>query len=538
MKKRLLVIIFSILPLALLLIAWYLRSAQGPYFHGSTQDPVYAYLFNSLSISQSMPVGHIDHPGTPVQILGAYIINFLTFIRQTPSTINDVLNNPEFYLSSMQNVTTFLYICLLFSIGIITYRFSKNILLSLLMQLTPFFAMITLEYAFTKFSPESLVLLCSSVIAQMVLLLILIPNINKISVLIFSLFLGIGTATKLTFFPLLLVPLLLLPTFKTKLSLITGAIISFFIFTQPIVPSYPNLYNWVKSLFIHSGVHGKGETSIINLNSYLTAFPNLISAEPLFFFLFFVSLFSLLIFFIHQRSSRVWQIREFRFLSVIIFTQLIQIIIVAKHPGVGYLIPIFALSPINVYLIAKLISNIIGSKHHIFNKYAPALGLFLVFLSILIYIGLGVNSFHNRLVFNALQQEDPYKEMKLKYNNDIIITYFRASSPEYALKFGNTFASNNFTNNLERLYPNAYFWDIWNERFTKWDSQPVEFKEIIKQSYGRKIIFLGSPFETQYIDDPTYRPKLPLKNIFRVPIIGLDYAETLYEVDLSKYQKI
>ena len=74
---------------------------RGPFFLGSSSDPAYAYLFNALSVSQGLPVGHIDHPGTPVQSLGAIVINCINFINHKPDVISEVLKNPEYFLNSI-----------------------------------------------------------------------------------------------------------------------------------------------------------------------------------------------------------------------------------------------------------------------------------------------------------------------------------------------------------------------------------------------------------------------------------------------------
>ena len=50
-------------------------SEKQPYFWDNRYDPSYAYLLNGLNLSLTHGnVGHIDHPGTTVQVMAAFII--------------------------------------------------------------------------------------------------------------------------------------------------------------------------------------------------------------------------------------------------------------------------------------------------------------------------------------------------------------------------------------------------------------------------------------------------------------------------------
>ena len=88
-------------PFFYLFIIFIFSKIRGPFSLGSNSDPSYAYLFNALSVSQGLPVGHLDHPGTPVQSLGAIVINSINFINHKPDVISEVLKNPEYFLNSI-----------------------------------------------------------------------------------------------------------------------------------------------------------------------------------------------------------------------------------------------------------------------------------------------------------------------------------------------------------------------------------------------------------------------------------------------------
>ena len=85
-----------------------------------------------------------------------------------------------------------------------------------------------------------------------------------------------------------------------------------------------------------------------------------------------------------------------------------------------------------------------------------------------------------------------HQEVKEKYRDYAKIYYYRCSSPEYALKFGNDLSRSYHSDELQKLYKNVYFYDIWTKRFTLFDyHQSIPF-QAIRSKYGDKIIFQGS----------------------------------------------
>src|SRR5688572_28745365 len=64
----------AVIPVCLFLLSLALRDLRGPYHLASHSDPDYPYLFNSLSILHQQAPIISEHPGTPVQMLGALAI--------------------------------------------------------------------------------------------------------------------------------------------------------------------------------------------------------------------------------------------------------------------------------------------------------------------------------------------------------------------------------------------------------------------------------------------------------------------------------
>src|SRR4029079_1248187 len=87
-------LILLLLPALLIVVAFQIRTASGPYWFSENLDPSYAYLLNSLNISNLHRPNHIDHPGTPVQTLGAVIIRILNPTADESTRAREVLKNP------------------------------------------------------------------------------------------------------------------------------------------------------------------------------------------------------------------------------------------------------------------------------------------------------------------------------------------------------------------------------------------------------------------------------------------------------------
>ena len=85
-----------VLPVCLFLTGLALNGIRGPYWLGANSDPEYAYLLNALSLAELHPVGHYDHPGTPVQTIGALSLRvFHSFLSPAEELPRAVLSDPE-----------------------------------------------------------------------------------------------------------------------------------------------------------------------------------------------------------------------------------------------------------------------------------------------------------------------------------------------------------------------------------------------------------------------------------------------------------
>ena len=136
-------IILWIIPLVYLIIGSYFRQLTGNLSLRS-MDPDFVYFISGLTVSDGMfKVGHIDHPGTPLQYLLAGIFRIIFLFRgQKGNYIEDVFLNPDLYISTASMVIIALTAGLLLYAGRFVFKRTRSLTYSLLIQTIPFLPVI------------------------------------------------------------------------------------------------------------------------------------------------------------------------------------------------------------------------------------------------------------------------------------------------------------------------------------------------------------------------------------------------------------
>jgi hypothetical protein len=294
MKKRLNYLFLFVLPVLLLITAVCLNHARGPFWLRVNLDPDYAYLLNASNLAHWQKVGHIDHPGTTVQVLGAVtlrVVHFFDFSSKD-DLHTDVLKRPEYYLHAINTVMVTLNVIMLFILGLVTYRLTKNTWLSLWLQAAPFFSNVIMGPGLSRVTPEPLLFFACLLL---ILILVIFLHSQSQSSLLFALVIGFGIATKITFLPMAVIPILALPHLKNKLFYFFAAILSFIIFTLPIIGQYNQFFRWTTRLLTHEGRYGTGKKIILSFHEYIKNLVRLLIKNPLFSIVLIISLAILLL---------------------------------------------------------------------------------------------------------------------------------------------------------------------------------------------------------------------------------------------------
>jgi hypothetical protein len=491
--KRLLVLL--ILPMMLMVTAEVLNRARGPYWIGYNCDPAYAYLLNSLNLAEAKEVGHTDHPGTTLQLLGAATlrISHAVDFSEKDNLEVAVLKNPETYLSVLNAVMIILNGLLLVILGMVTFTLTKKVWLSVLLQFSPFLSTTVLAQL-ANVSCEPLLLFASSLLMLILMKMVVSESLAKPApwcLVMLALVSGFGIATKVTFVPLLIIPLFVLPTLRNIIVYVMMTGFSIILWTWPIRSQYKPICYWFYGILTHTGLYGKGNVGIIDPGLYVRNLQNLFLGNPAFFLIWFLAAGFILIFIgSSARRKIVWQDTSFRVLVAVVVAQLFAVLMVAKHSADHYLLPALSLSGLTLFLMFVYLQRIKYFNRFDSKKVACFIGI--IFISSCVARMLDLKKVWQQNLQVKQQTLAVYQKVAREYKNHLLFSYYRSSSPLFALAFGNNFANRLHSEALQNLYGEAYFYIAWNGTFHTW-TKSFLIEELISKGYGGKIIFHGQP---------------------------------------------
>ncbi|MFC1849292.1 hypothetical protein ACFL27_03690 [candidate division CSSED10-310 bacterium] len=531
-KKNCSALLLLILPLMMVLVCLCLIEARGPFWLGKNWDPSYGYLLNSLNLARLKGVGLREHPGTPVQSTGAIVLRTVHCLRffANGSLQADVLTNPEIYMAMLNKFYLLLNTLTLFILGLVTFKFTKDLMISFLVQFSPFFSGTILLFGLADVRPEAF-LLVSSLIFLVLLVFYVhnfqeentiyhIPCIPKLSphslfTFCFSIVSGFGMASKVTFFPLLIIPLLILPKYKYKIFYVLGTILSFIFFTLPIVHEYGVLYNWLRGLVIHSGSHGRGSLAFIDPSLYVANFKHIVLHNAPFSIVLLLSLSILMVSFCLPRFRKISKGNiNFKILSGVSLSQLVGLLMVAKHYRpweIYYLLPALCMSGMTLLLITLCLRDIgqnlkmeekggslrakIGQS--IF-KMNGSWVINLLIISIICYARIDeVRMYYSKYSEMKTESLKVYAQVEHDYKDYAKIYTLNSSSPAFALGWSDILLAKKYNSEfLRKLYEDAYIFFPFEGKFYGVEGgfhdwvDNVQFVDI-QSKYGQKIIFQG-----------------------------------------------
>ena len=227
---------------------------------------------------------------------------------------------------------------------------------------------------------------------------------------------------------------------------------------------------WVKTLFMHSGTYGAGESNIIDFASLKTNLRELFGYEIRFFYVYFTLIVTFLGYILYFRKKA--EKRDVLLSIALIVTIAIQLLMVGKHYAHRYFIPVLMLSPFMVFIIAELIKKFYPQK----------------ITTVLINIGIVAFLFWN-VQFNRqwlpIKTEAMGKDIEqrlptwhfaqtLEKKSYKIITSQNYGCPfiEYTLFYSQVWANHKksleYQPILNRLYPYTYSYFTWSDEMKYW----------------------------------------------------------------------
>jgi len=492
-------------------------------------DPEYAYLMNGITIGVLKPLAHPDTPGTTVQIDSAVVLRCAYLFQPDKSEgfQKYMLRNADRYIELERKGLIVLNGLSMLLLGIISWILLRNIWLSLLLQVMPFTSANLTEHVFTKVSPEPVLLMATAAFVLLVIWYYVQEKRNeKRFALFFALVAGFGLATKATFLPLILIPLLILENRMLRKQFLRYFLLFFILFTLPAVPQYPHMAKWFVLLFAHTGTYGAGGLGVINVVQYLDDLVKICINNPVLSITLLSSAF--IIVSVLVKSSFKSEFRNnlvFRILTALSAAQLTGIILVAKHYHANhYLVPelcLMAVSWIFIFLFLK------GKLPLNFRK------TFAIVPVLLLLIVAGLVSLNRSYLQTAnqgyIRSNQDYDKMIHLLENEFkgyTCAYYYPTSvnPYSALRWGNVYSRFRHTQTIKEIYPDGYFFDIRTNQFSLWET-PVAASIMAKIS-NNKLLIIGGPF-----DEPGI--KQVEKNGLKLILLYKGYTQIIYKVDIE-----
>jgi hypothetical protein len=440
-----------VLPACFLAAALILRESAGPFWMWHRIDPDYSYLIDALKILNLTTPGHVDHPGTPVQWLGALVLKASYLTSSSSHIIDTVLADPEPHMHRITLVITWLNAGILLLAGLAGLAVFHSILPALMVQAAPFISTQILKYGIAL-KPESL-LIFSVMALVIVTLLALRPGAMETNrrgfAIAFGVALGFGVACKITFSPLFVLPLFLLGQRKAIFTFAVASLFAFLLFTLPALGAYEQFTDWIVGLFLGSEHHGAGPATIINAENYPRNIYRLFT-RPLFGITFILAVLTLVA--VRRRGEEIPG-PELKVLKGVALAQTVMVLMVAKQLSSHYMIPAYMLTALSGALLYRIVPALRLGGALTRQRFGHIFPVLLALIAIAQAFG----------VVKMDRQFREMREMALSVDNERFsacarIYSYSASSLSFALYDGDFQCKFPFSEQLKQLQPENDFW--------------------------------------------------------------------------------
>jgi hypothetical protein len=494
--------IFLIIPVFYLINATAIHYNIGRFFMDNV-DPEYFFLYNGTIIGEgSLSVQYTSNPGTPLMFLIA-ISNRIVSVFQPGDYIGDVVDDPEKYIHAANMLLVLLLAVTLFLSGWYAGKVSGSRIAGLILQLSlPGSAALMFLSGLVKSEAMTIlpVLFLSMAIFHYIFSDDGRETASNRTLVLFGLIAGFGIACKLTFIPMVLVPLILLKsTIGQKLKLLAYTLLSIAVFAYPIVFNNGHFWDWVGGILSHTGKYGEGKAGFIDFDSIPVNLERLFNNEKSFFYVTAVSLILGIILslkIIHRRmpeqSNRI--IRAILAVSIAIIG---TIALVLKHFEVHYFISFYVLKFLLISLIYLLIIRFDIIKRSLILKGISIGIVTLVVIYISYSEALKINKINKSYLERKAQQEERYQKVMSVFEegSPVILTCRFSGAPfvEFAHYSGFMMSfhlTGSFKPYLKEKFPVSYLYVPWSEEFYFWNDF-VDFQEILNKTEKSFYIFIG-----------------------------------------------
>ena len=488
MKKILPLLLLAIIPFILLALLHVVMAGYGLYYIFPKADPSYSYYFNSWNLANFQTVHFIDHPGTPLIILGAFLLHMINFV--SGGLPRDILvtwiTHAEFYISVICWVLGMVNVVAAFWVGSRIFQNTQRLGLALLIQCSPFIYFSTFRYLlFMDFRPELIVSTVGWIFLYILISCMYDQRRSQAYYAVsFGILVGFALALKVSFFAFFFIPLFLL-SHRHKIQYVVVLAISFFIFTLPVVYLYPKVFQRGLGLITHRGLYGSGQWGLVDIQALTGNLSKLFRSNIVFAMIYIFSLIVLSLSWVKKETKGVVELKG---LVAIVFSQSLVIFFMVKNESFKdyYLSPTSMLSVFSFYLSFHCLLKVMYPF-----RLKTAYGAMLCLIAGIFILNLQVNrvfrearsrnsSDEKIILFNERLERDYAGWVKI-YDKDFYS--FRAAVMNYG-KF-----IKNDPSLLMFLGEHYYYCDTKNVRCYDWFKR-VSMSDIIKSPFSQGVLFI------------------------------------------------
>jgi hypothetical protein len=264
------------------------------------------------------------------------------------------------------------------------------------------------------------------------------------------------------------------------------------LFTLPIVSQYDKFFSWIKEILTHQGRWGLGDSGFLAINSIKDTILMIMKEETIFTIIYLTIFLFLIALTVKPSWRRSLQNGSFvRELFAILVCQTVGILMIIKHPGDSrYLLPVIALSGFALFFLIQISFNFLEVNVK-FGKFSLTIAILIIIYSFVLSVH-DLSKSYTELNSKKLNSYALLKKLNTKYQNHVIIPYYGSSSPTFALFFGNKWENYKYTEILEKIYGDIFFYNLFSGYFFAWSpSKELFIVDLLFNGEINKILLHG-----------------------------------------------
>jgi hypothetical protein len=451
-------------------------------YYAVKYDPEMQYFLNSLAFFKGVSYAYIDHPGTPLEVIGSLLLAFTRPLTRGQDVffIPYHLQNPQFVLTLLHSLLTLFS---LLTVGLLMMKAWPikgwgSLIASLGIGVTYFAVFSPLTFQTLDWWTHNGFNLPFGTLLMLGVLLRLRRSepLQALEILFVSMLSGLLVTVQLYFIAWaigILVALVLfsiflerrwLTTVKVGFLSMVGLVLGFFMGFAPVMHRFRRFYIWVHDLVFHQGAYGHGPEGFTTLGRFMDNLLWLWERGQVVFLISLVAIVLVIVAMMRQRKHfrRVPGWWAMTIGGVLQF--LLLWFMIGKHPGTNYLVSVAALLP-----ILFLLSFMPFLKDDTKRAYVPLiLGavLIVLFLSGLVAAIKDQRSWAKQVRASEAAIDEivqSHLEVTGKTREELTILWgYAVPSRCYALRFANASTEGGaLGEEIDEICPNEWMFDVW-----------------------------------------------------------------------------